>query len=104
MSFGAESVRFNERLLIDIMYLDGKPVLHIVDEGTHFSAARFINDVSTKTVWSTIIDCWATLYTGLPRKILVDQRTQFGNLFANIAATGNVEVQRTGIQSHNSLG
>eukprot|EP00171_Calliarthron_tuberculosum_P000237 IDg237t1 len=32
VSFGAEDVRFNERLFIDIMYLDGKPVLHIIDD------------------------------------------------------------------------
>ena len=104
VSFGAENVRFNERLLIDIMYLDGKPLLHIVDEGTRFSAARFLSNVSTMNVWQTILDCWATLYTGLPRKILVDQGSQFGDLFISMAAASRVEVQRTGIESHNSLG
>ena len=47
VSFGAEHVQFNERLLIDIMYLDSKPVIHIVDEGARFSAARFLGNVST---------------------------------------------------------
>ena len=50
VTFGAENVRFNERLLMDIMYIDGKPLLHIVDEGTNFSAARFLPDISTKTI------------------------------------------------------
>lgn len=104
VSFGAENVRFNERFLIDVMYLDGKPVLHIVDEGTHLSAARFVKEVSTATLWATILECWATIYTGLPRRILVDRGSPFGNLFASIGALSNVDVQRTGIESHNCLG
>ena len=104
VSFGVENVRFNERLLIDIMYLEGKAVLHIVDEGTRFSAARFVSDVSTMTIWKTVITCWATIYTGLPRKILVDQGSQFSDLFISLGAVSNVEVRLTGIESHNSLG
>ena len=34
VSLGTEEIRFNERVIMDIMYLDNnKPVLHIVDEG-----------------------------------------------------------------------
>ena len=108
VSFGADNVRFNERLLMDIMYLYGKPVLHMVDEGTRFSAAKFVPDVSTKTIWETIIQCWAMVYTGLPRKILVDQGSSFGesfgDIFMHIGDAGNVEIQRTGVESHSSLG
>lgn len=102
--FGAEIIRLNERLLIDIMYFDGKPVQHIVDEGTHFSSARFIDDMSTKNIWATTLECWATIYIGLPRKILVDQGTQLGDLFVSLGALNNFEVQQTEIQAHNSLG
>ncbi len=65
---GAKDTRFNERVLIDVICLDGKPVLHIVDEGIRFSAARFVPDVSTKTIWRTFLECWAAVYTGLPHK------------------------------------
>ena len=58
VTLGAENVKLNERLQLDVMFLDGKPVLHIVDEGTKFSAARFLpTDQSTKTIWSTILKC-----------------------------------------------
>ena len=86
------------------MYLDGKPLIHIVDEGKRFSATRFLEIVSTVSLWSAILECWATIYTGLPRKILVDPGSQFGDLFISLGAISNVEVQRTGIESHNSLG
>ena len=104
VTLGAESVKFNERLQLDVMFLDGKPVLPIVDEGTKFSAARFLPDQSTKTIWSTILKCWSTIYTGLPHKMLVDQGTNFDRLFINMAAQSNVEVQKTAIEAHSSLG
>ena len=50
VSFGAEHVQFNERVLMDIMYINGDPILHIVDDRTHFSAAQFLPAVSTDSV------------------------------------------------------
>ena len=50
VSFGAEEVRFNERVLMDIMYIGSRPVLHVVDEATRFSAARFLPDAQTETI------------------------------------------------------
>lgn len=41
VSFGAENVRFNERVVVDIVHFDRRPILHIVGEGTRFSAASF---------------------------------------------------------------
>ena len=104
VSFGGGNVRLNESLLIDKMYLEEKPFLHIVDEGTRFSAACFVSEVSAMTIWKTILTCWATVYTGLPRKILVDKGSQFGDLFISLGAVSYVKVRRTGIESHNSLG
>ena len=89
---------------MDIMYLNGKPVLHIIDSGTHFSAARFLSDVSNKALWSTITESWACIYTVLPKKIRVDQCSDFGGYFASIARASDVSVERTGVEAHYSLG
>lgn len=104
VSFGAENVCFNERILMDVMYIDGKPVLHIVDDGTHFGAARFLPDVSTGTIWSTLLKCWSTIYSGLPNRILTEQGTAFGDSFVYLAAVCNVQVDHTGVEAHSSLG
>jgi len=50
VSFGAKHTKVNGKIFLDIMYIDGKPVLHIADEGTRFSSARFLPDISTKTI------------------------------------------------------
>lgn len=104
VTFGAENSRFNERIILDIMYLGSDPVLHVVDEGTRFGASRFLKDISTKSIWKALLECWATIYTGLPNRMLVDQGTQFGDLFINMAAASNVIVERTGVEAHSSLG
>ena len=104
VAFGAEHVRFNERIMLDVMYVDGKPVLHIVDEITKFRAAKFLPDVSTKNIWRTLLEIWVMIYTGLPNRMIVDQGSAFGGLFVDLAALGNVEVERTGVEAHSSLG
>ncbi len=104
VTLGSEHIKFNERIQMDLMYIDSKPILHIIDEGTKFSAAQFIPNKEIGTIWDALIKCWAAVYTGLPNRILVDQGSEFGNLFVNLAAENNVQVQKTGIESHSSLG
>ena len=101
---GHENVRFNARALIDIMYLDGKPALHIVDEVTRFSAARFLAKMSTEAVQEAIVLCWSSVYTGLPDNIIVDEGSQFRKLFAELAVLHDVNLEKSGVESHNSLG
>ena len=82
---GAESVRSNSKVFIDIMYLDREPVPHLVDDVTRFSAARFLRNVPLETIWETILMFWATVDTGLPHKLLVDQGSQFQKRFVELA-------------------
>ena len=103
MSFGDRTSRLNEGLILDIMYINGKPIFHIVDECTHFSAARFLPDVSTKTVWATIVECRASVYTGLPNSLRADQGSQLQDSFVNIGRASGVQVNHSGVESHNAL-
>ena len=104
VTVGHEDTRFNAIIFMDIFYLDGKPVLHIVDDATHFSAARFMPRVSTAAIWEALVLCWTAIYTGLPHTIMVDAGSVFRETFAEIAELHDVKTARTGVQSHNSLG
>lgn len=92
VSFGAENGRFNEQIIINIMYLNGISVLHIVEEGKHFSSARFIPNIQADTLLKTILESWPTIYTGMSHRILVDQSSFFGEPFANLSRIGGIEV------------
>jgi hypothetical protein len=57
---------FNHSVIIDVMYLDGKPVLQVVDSATASEAARFLKDMSARTAWDTLRACWIDTYLGPP--------------------------------------
>lgn len=89
---------------MDVMYLDGHPILDIVDEGTKFGAAQFLSNKSLKTIWDTFVKLRSTIYTGLPNRILKHQGTAFGGLFIHMAELENGKVEKAGIESDSSLG
>lgn len=107
VSFGSDSARFNERIFMDIFYITIKKckysILHIIDEGTHFSAATKLKNMETSTVWNALIKCWTSIYTGLPNRIIVDQGSNFGEPFIRLASLDGIQVERTGIEAHNGL-
>ncbi|CAD6498842.1 BgTH12-04500 [Blumeria graminis f. sp. triticale] len=53
-----EDMNFNFRLIVDFMYIQGKPVLHAVDEATAFQAARFLPNMTVKATWETLRAMW----------------------------------------------
>lgn len=105
-----DEVKFNHRIVMDIMYLPDKteksrPVLHIVDAGTRFSAAAFLPKIDTTTIWHTFLKIWSTIYIGFPECILTDQ----GSVFISKEWNSNCDLAQirlihTGTESHNSLG
>ena len=44
-----DDYEFNYTVIIDVIYLDSKPVLQVVDSSTLFQAAKFLKDMSIKT-------------------------------------------------------
>ncbi len=45
-----EYILFNTLILMDIMYIQGRSVLHVVDKGIHYQAAKFLHDDSIETI------------------------------------------------------
>ncbi|PXF39742.1 hypothetical protein BWQ96_04444 [Gracilariopsis chorda] len=52
VSMPADNLVFNQELSLDLFWLDGKAVLHVVDRGTGFSNAVFLKRHSVNDVWS----------------------------------------------------
>jgi hypothetical protein len=57
-----DDVDFNYRILVDVMYIKGKPVIHAIDEATSFQAARFLHNMTAKATWDTIRAMWIDTY------------------------------------------
>lgn len=65
VTYDSEHVVFNEHVLPGTTYVDNKPILHVVDELTHLSAAKFLSDISVTQIWESLFfSCLCLIYTG----------------------------------------
>ena len=100
-----DDVAFNYSIIVDIFYINGKPVLHVVDEATRYQAGRWLNSMSAKTVWEMLRACWIDTYLGPPDVITTDAGTNFdSNEFAQMAANVGTKVKIVPVEAHNSVG
>ncbi|OSX79162.1 hypothetical protein BU14_0085s0013 [Porphyra umbilicalis] len=99
-----DDIVFNRLILIDIMYLDGKPVLHVIDKVTLFSAAAFLSGEIVEAVWWTYARIWAHAYAGHPERMRTDQGPQFvASGWQALAHAAGIHQRELGVESHNSL-
>jgi transposase InsO family protein len=105
LTVGAEDLRFNHAILADIMYVEGRPVLHIIDEATHFTAAKFMkSSVSARETWRLLRSAWIHTYLGPPDHLKVDAGSQFtAEEFRRACAANGIEVQNVPVESPSSL-
>eukprot|EP00170_Pyropia_yezoensis_P002751 contig_11549_g2756 len=102
----SEDIVFNRTVLLDIMYLDGKPPLHMVDKDTLFTAAEFLfSGEPTEDVWRAYVRCWVTPYVGYSDSMNTDQGPQLASdEWKALQQSAGIKRLESGIESHNSLG
>ena len=100
-----DSIDFNGSVFLDIMYINGQPVLHIIDEATKFQAARWLKDVSAATTWDTLKECWIDTYLGPPDRLTHDAGRNFASReFRQNAATTGININVVPVEAHWSVG
>lgn len=62
---------------MDLIRLNGKPVLHIVDIETNYQNAIFISGKPIQDICHDFIYCWESVYTCFPNEIRLDQGSSF---------------------------
>ena len=72
-----DKVIFNHELAMDLMLIDGNPVLNVVDTHTGYQNAVFIDENTSDNLWDHFLLCWATVYVGYPNRIRLEQETSF---------------------------
>ena len=61
---------FNHTVFVDVLAIDGKNVLQVIDEATAFQAARFLANMSAGCTWNTVKECWIDSYLGPPAYVV----------------------------------
>ena len=97
-------MNFNAELIINIMYIDGKPVLHVVNNATAFQAAKFLRNMEVTTVWKALQLCWLNTYIDSPNIIVYDTDTNFtAKKFRQSASAILITVKKVSVKAHNSI-
>jgi hypothetical protein len=96
---------FNHSVYLDVLWLDSKAVLQVVDEATVFQAARFLKDMSAKEAWNAFRACWIDVYLGPPAFAIHDPGTNFNSKeFRDNARVMDIETRQMPVEAHNSIG
>ena len=106
VSLPSEDIVFNRTVYMDIIYLDVKSVLHIVDKDAQFSAAAFLSHgETTEDVWHVYMTHGVIPYVGYSTEIHVDQGPQFtSEKWKSLLAAAGIQMEESGVESHNALG
>lgn len=100
-----EEIDFNHSIYIDIMHIDNRPVLHVIDEATRYQAARWLKEQTSKHIWNVLRMCWIDTYIGPPDRIVHDAgRNLTGKEFAGYARGMNIVTKTAPVEAHNSVG
>jgi hypothetical protein len=87
------------------MHLDGRPVLHVVDDATAFQAGRFLPSLSAKDTWEAFKLCWTDTYLGPPDVIRHDAGTNFSSAeFRREARFVGITCEQVPVEAHWSIG
>ena len=105
VSIPADRLKFNHEVAIDLMWMKGNPLLHIVDTQTHYQNAILLKGESAQVVWNAFIEGWASVYIGYPNRIKADSGSVFTSKFwKSVTMLHGIDVDISGVESHNSIG
>lgn len=68
---------FNHTVYTEIFYIEGKPILHMVDESTRYQEGRWLESFSSEALWRSLRIFWIDVYIGPPDVIFHDAGKNF---------------------------
>lgn len=96
---------FKKCVYNELMSIEPKTVLHVVDHDTKYYAASFLGGESTKNVWNEFFRIWVNTYAGFPGTIATDQGSQLiSDEWGTILAIHGIVKRSFGVKSRNTLG
>jgi len=95
---------FNEVVYVDLVTINKKNALHVVDEATRYQAARWLPANSADDVWRALRMCWIDVYLGPPNVVAHDAgKNLIARTFQLNANIMNIETKSIPIESPNSM-
>ena len=90
---------FNETVAMDIKFIQGYPILHIIDHVTRYSAAARVNSKKPEAVIQCVLNHWIRIF-GHPKSFLVDNGGEFDNEeLKDMCEKFNIHIRTTAAES-----
>jgi hypothetical protein len=96
---------------MDLMFINGKAVLHVIDSPTRFNATTFLDShsksygQSSNGIWDAFIDIWCSIYAGYPDRLRIDSGSAFTSVkWKTLTESRGITLCISGVEAHNSLG
>lgn len=87
------------------MWLNGNPLLHIVDTQTRFQNAILFKREYAKDVWDEFVEGWQSVYIGYSNRIRTDRGSiSTSKFWRGVTTLHGTDVQLSGVEIHNSIG
>jgi hypothetical protein len=100
-----DDVSFNSEIIVDVFWIENKPIIHVVDEATRYQAARWLENSSSKHTWDVLRMCWIDVYVGPPDLIVHDQGKDFASReFKQLANSVGTDLKAVPVEAHHSIG
>ena len=93
------ATEFNEVVAMDIKFLNGKMILHLIDHLTRFSAAAILSSKKPNEIVDKIFKIWICVF-GPPTKFLSDNGGEFNNAtIREMSERYNITVKTTAAEA-----
>ena len=90
---------FNDVVAMDLITIDGKYILHLIDLFTRYSAASVRSSKRQEGIVDAIMKIWIS-YFGKPRKFLADNGGEFANKsYTDMCTSLDIELMKTAAES-----
>lgn len=90
---------FNETVAMDIKFIMGHPILHLIDHVTRYSAACRLNNKKPESVIQAILTIWIRIF-GHPKYFLFDNGGEFDNgEMKQLCEKFNIHIKTTAAES-----
>lgn len=100
-----DELLFNHEIAVGLLWLESRPVLHVISTHTCFQCAAVRRAKNVEAIWSVLLECWCTIYTGYPRVMRVDHESAIASdAFRTLARQSLIVPQLSRVESHNCLG
>lgn len=103
-SISLEEIIFIHEIVIDLMWLKGLPIIHVVDTHKRFQNAAVLRGKASNDILLSFGEFWVSVYTGYPSVLRLAQESGFTPcIFRELATAHGIQLHLSGTQSHNSI-